>query len=76
MSTRFGIASIEYAIANGYTKLIVVLAHEECGAVKASLQHDEPGTPALRDLVRRIRMSFSGLNWDESDPARTRHAVQ
>lgn len=76
VADEFGIASIEFAIANGYTKLIVVLAHEECGAVKAAVRRDEPGTPALRDLVKRIRMSFSGLNWDESDPGLVHNAVE
>ena len=76
VADEFGIASIEFAVANGYTKLIVVLAHEECGAVKAAVRHDDPGTPALRDLVKRIRMSFGGLNWDESEPALVDHAIE
>src|SRR5581483_10318496 len=33
----FDLASIEYAVAHGYTRLIVVLGHEECGAVRAAL---------------------------------------
>jgi len=76
IADEFGIASIEFAIANGYTKLIVVLAHEECGAVKAAVRRDDAGTPALRDLVKRIRMSFAGLKWDESDPGLVQHAVE
>jgi carbonic anhydrase len=76
VADEFGVASIEFAIANGYTKLIVVLAHEECGAVKAAVRRDEPGTPALRDLVRRIRMSFAGLKWDETAPGLMQHAAE
>jgi carbonic anhydrase len=72
----FGVASIEFAVANGYTKLIVVLAHAECGAVKAAVGSGEPPTPALRDLVKRIRMSFYGLKWDGSDPAMLDHAIE
>jgi carbonic anhydrase len=76
VADEFGIASIEFAIANGYTKLIVILAHEECGAVKAAVRRDEPPTPALRHLVKRIRMSFSGLDWDERGGDLLLHATQ
>ena len=58
----FDIASIEYAIAHGYTKLIVVLGHEECGAVKAALApKKDAGSPSLNALVQRIRESFAGM---------------
>jgi carbonic anhydrase len=56
----FGIASLEYAVINGWTKMIVVMGHSDCGAVKASLKAptlDEP-TPALYALILRIRKSF------------------
>src|SRR5881392_2188967 len=59
VAADFEIASIEYAIANGYTKLIVVLGHEECGAVKEAMSAGEPPTPSLALLVRRIRESFA-----------------
>jgi carbonic anhydrase len=54
----FSLASIEYAIARGYTKLVVVLGHENCGAVKAALAADDPASPNLLALVQRIRASF------------------
>lgn len=54
----FGLASIEYAIAHDFTKLIVVLGHENCGAVKAALSPDDPGSPSLLALVQRIRAAF------------------
>ncbi len=60
VAADFELASIEYAIANGYTKLIVVLGHENCGAVKAALAPGEPPTPSLAALVHRIRASFAG----------------
>lgn len=56
----FNIASLEYAVKNGWTKMIVVMGHSDCGAVKASLeapQLDKP-TPALYQLILRIRKSF------------------
>jgi carbonic anhydrase len=54
----FDVASTEFAIANGYTKLIVVLGHDSCGAVKAALDSSEPPTPSLAVLVKRIRSSW------------------
>jgi carbonic anhydrase len=58
VADTFGIASIEYAIAHHWTKVIVVLGHERCGAVTEALKTVEPDTRALRALVRRIRKSF------------------
>ncbi len=71
----FDIASIEYAIAHDWTKLIVVMGHEECGAVKAALEGDDPDTPSLVALVQRIRESFIGLSgW--SGPDRVERGVK
>jgi carbonic anhydrase len=58
----FGLASIEYAIKNRWTSLIVVLGHESCGAVEAALNPtiDDALTPSLLHLVQRIRESFNG----------------
>jgi len=73
---QFDLASIEYAVANGYTKLIVVLGHEECGAVRAALDVSDPGSPSLVALVQRIRQSFVGLDRWSTDPATVRRAVE
>jgi carbonic anhydrase len=70
------IASIEYAIANGYTKLIVVLGHEECGAVRAALSPGDPPSPSLVALVQRIRESFFFIEHWTLDPATVRRAVE
>lgn len=75
VADELGLASIEYAIAQGYTKLIVVLGHENCGAVKASLGTADPSTPALKALATRIRTSFAGIPYDPKDPANVRKAV-
>jgi carbonic anhydrase len=61
VADTFGIASIEYAISHRWTILIVVLGHERCGAVTEALKPGQPGTRALRALVRRIRRSFDGI---------------
>lgn len=56
----FDIASIEYAISKGWTRLIVVMGHEDCGAVVEALKTGDPPTPSLVSLVQRIRESFIG----------------
>lgn len=72
----FGLGSIEYAISQGYTKLIVVLGHSNCGAVKSSLGGADPSTPALKELARRIRSSFVGIPYDARDAANVRKAEE
>jgi carbonic anhydrase len=71
----FGIASVEYGVMHGWTKLIVVLGHEECGAVKAAMERGEPGTPSLDALVDRIRESFYGVEWDPKNKEAIKKAV-
>lgn len=60
VADTFGIASIEYAVSHHWTKLIVVLGHERCGAVTEALKKKDPDTPSLLALVTRIRKSFEG----------------
>jgi carbonic anhydrase len=75
IASPFDIASIEYAIAHNWTRLIVVMGHEDCGAVKAALDPDDPATPSLVALVQRIRESFIGWpNW--TGPDRTERAIK
>ncbi|MBV8517876.1 MAG: carbonic anhydrase [Acidobacteria bacterium] len=62
----FGIASIEYAILHKYTKLIVVLGHQNCGAVASALEPADPVTPSLLDLVTRIRSSFVNIPYEQA----------
>jgi carbonic anhydrase len=75
IADSYGIASVEYAIAQGYTSLLVVLGHENCGAVKAAMATGDPGSPSLLGLVERIRMSFRGGEWNSEEPAMVRKAV-
>lgn len=54
------LASIEFAVANFQSPLILVLGHSQCGAVKATIDHacnpHEPiPSPHLEELVGRIR---------------------
>lgn len=54
----FEIASIEYAISRDYTRTIIVIGHEKCGAVDAAMEKGPAGSPSLQKLVDRIRESF------------------
>lgn len=60
------VASIEYAVANLGAKLIVVMAHRSCGAVAAAVAGVEP-TPALTDLLSRIRPAITDEHGDEPE---------
>jgi carbonic anhydrase len=62
-----GIASIEYALEHNWTKLLVVLAHEKCGAVEAAIKPGTPKSPNLAALVNQIRRSFRGSCADDKD---------
>ena len=43
IASRSAIGSIEYAVAHLHTPLVVVLGHEECGAITATLNwHEHP----------------------------------
>ncbi len=64
------IASIEYAVANLGSRLIVVLGHESCGAVKAAIQTPpgkDAGSPSLNELVTQIRSNLGAVT-SSSDP--------
>jgi len=48
-------------VAKGYTKLIVVMGHESCGAVDEALSDKkEFGSPSLDALVKKIRDNLGG----------------
>ena len=71
----FGVASLELAVAAG-TKLLVVLGHENCSAVAASLGVGDPVTPAQKALATRIRTSFAGIPYDLTSEANVRKAIE
>jgi len=59
-----GIASIEYAVEHLGPRLIVVMGHESCGAVKAALdtmESKKAGSPSLDHLVANLHPHFSTL---------------
>ena len=53
------IGSLEYAVAVLHVPLIVVLGHDECGAVRAAIDSSQPGAaplpPHIASLVSRIQ---------------------
>jgi len=62
--------SVEFAVAELGAKLIVVLGHEACGAVKAAVAHIDandtlPG--AIRDLVEVIRPAAAAVRGKPGD---------
>ncbi len=50
------IASMEFAVAELKTPLIVVLGHSKCGAVKAAVSGKEAPSPALKHLIDQIHI--------------------
>jgi carbonic anhydrase len=55
------IASIEYAVAHIHTPVIVVLGHENCGAVTAALQKKDYG-PNINHLLSHIQPAIVMAN--------------
>ncbi len=57
--------SIEYAIEHFHTPLVVVLGHENCGAVKAALAALDPGgslpEASIGGLIREIIPNVRGI---------------
>ncbi|MBV9497522.1 MAG: carbonic anhydrase [Acidobacteria bacterium] len=63
VASNYDLASLEYAVSKGWTRLIIVMGHSRCGAVEAALAGDDNKlTPSLVELTQRIRESF-GSNW-------------
>lgn len=72
-----GIASMEYALTRPPEekwdpKLLVVLAHEDCGAVKTAIATGESPSPNVTHLLRQIRASFKGACRPGTDCLMTR----
>lgn len=58
------IASIEYAVEHLGSRLILVMGHTSCGAVKAAIgtrDGGDAGSPALNNLVRDIHPRIASL---------------
>lgn len=59
------VGSVEFAATNFGTKLVVVLGHSDCGAVRATIDEirkpEETRSPNLRSIVDRIRPSIENV---------------
>src|SRR5208337_4185676 len=61
-----GLGSIEYAVDHLGTRLIVVMGHERCGAVKAALE--SPTAPGhVNSLVRDIQPAVEAAKSEKGD---------
>jgi len=61
-----GLGSIEYAVGHLGTRLIVVLGHERCGAVKAAMA--SPTAPGhIQSLVRDIQPAVEAAKGEKGD---------
>jgi len=67
------IGSVEFAVEQFATPLVVVLGHTQCGAVEATLQElrrpSEARSPNLHAIVDRIRPAVEDLLAADLDPA-------
>jgi len=59
------LAGLEFAVANGWTSVIVVMGHSDCGAIKAALATTDPPTDALKALVAELRKGIGNLRTDK-----------
>lgn len=78
---QFPLASLEYAAFSQWTRLIVVMGHESCGAIHSALTlaDDHRLTDALKALVEEIRKSFRDVippPWDAGNAAMVRRATE
>lgn len=66
------VGSVEFAVEQFGSPLVVVLGHTRCGAIQATLDQlrdpTRPPTPGLSSIVDRIRPAFDGLLSVEVSP--------
>ena len=80
--SQYDVASIEYAISKLSTKLILVLGHESCGAIKEAIKlriNESAGSPCLNALASRIQtnvLAMGGcLETEAGDDLLKTHAI-
>lgn len=73
------IASVQYAVEHLDNKLIIVLGHQNCGAVTAALalpDQTKDELPELRDLLARIRPAIESIDHEQEREQRIAAAVE
>jgi carbonic anhydrase len=58
------LGSLEYAVSVLHVPLIVVLAHDQCGAVRAAIDVQKPGADALPHHIAKQIAPISPAVWD------------
>jgi carbonic anhydrase len=74
VASRSAIASIEFAISQLGTKLLVVMAHGGCGAVTAAIAGGAP-SPSLEHLLEHIRPAVEAGDSSDVDEVARRNAT-
>ncbi len=70
------LGSIEYAVEHLHAKLLVVMGHENCGAVSAALSGEAMPTENLDAIVRKIRPGIPTARAGASKDATLEAAVE
>lgn len=74
---EYELGSIEYAVANLHTPVIIVLGHDECGAIHAFHEHKNDKLPGyIQSIVDYIKQEKELKNIDESSPSCMRLLVK
>ena len=79
VTDAFPLASIEYAAMppRQWTKLIVVMGHSDCGAVKAAIDTTNPDLTPLGQLIRRIKTNIRPQrDWTEATKLNARQSAK
>jgi carbonic anhydrase len=62
------VGSLEYAFEHLHAKVLLVMGHENCGAVKAALSDEKMPTPNLEAMVGYVAPAVQSLKaWAEGD---------
>ena len=70
------VGSLEYAVEHLHAKVLVVLGHDKCGAVKAALSEAKMPTENLETMVGYIAPGLKGLKGWADGPDLVRLAVE
>jgi len=67
------IGSLEYSVAVLGSKMIVIMGHQSCGAVKAACSGDKMPTASLEAVIQPIKASCSVAKGKDVEPATRDH---
>lgn len=69
-TNTFGSAgSIEYAVADLGVRVLLVMSHQGCGAVKAAFLKNQTFSPSLSEIVCDIKSGLSDHGFSPDDPS-------